>query len=375
MNTSFNNVVILLLCLVARVAKAQPEDEQWEIIQEQKTRLIEQGYRFTGHIHTVDRKEIGKELANIAGKSNGNSKILLSEVVTRDGSHFIRPEQVRAAADPRPSLGDYKKKWRVASRQLLQKSSKKQDNDTNNIVTGPFDAELDLNGEDRIKVQNLGYPFDIIGMFDNGCSGALVGPYHVLTAGHCVLSPNGSTWFYDLGFTPSRNGEEQWSPKGRAEYIRSHVLTEWQDNTDFTADIAMVVLDKPIGQWYGFLDYGFGKDDDMVGLNMAGYPTDKPSGEMWYDYCDGTPVHYDQKVVYHKCTSRNGNSGSPLWVYRKSDGFRQIRAVHTGAVTDVSNVLLTQNSLGETEQKQPYGVIISKERSNVIKGWLAEDSR
>eukprot|EP00803_Ostreobium_quekettii_P001549 evm.model.scf_118.9 EVM.evm.TU.scf_118.9 scf_118:143073-143456(-) len=71
-------------------------------------------------------------------------------------------------------------------------------------------------------------------------------------------------------------------------------------------------------------------------LNIAGYPGDKPIGEMWFDSCDASFPDSEQSefeefegLVGHDCETAPGNSGSGMWTYSPEDGSRVIAAIHT----------------------------------------------
>lgn len=203
-------------------------------------------------------------------------------------------------------------------------------------------------------------------------SGTLIGPCHVLTAGHCLYHPKRNKWLQRPGFTPGRTGSGGWAPHGKAKVRSMNVMIGWQLLSNYSADIGLAVLDWRVGDRTGTLDFGPGNLEEPVSLNMAGYPDDKGNGEMWYDFCYGSQFEYSiGKVVHHKCTSDNGNSGSPLWVYKKWGNFRQIQGVHTGVFGGVS-VALT-NSGGVGGNVQPYGAVLSAEKTKIIRKWINDN--
>jgi len=71
-------------------------------------------------------------------------------------------------------------------------------------------------------------------------------------------------------------------------------------------------------------------------LNIVGFPDDKPKGTMWKTGCSNLYVKCDWKYFSHKCDTRPGMSGSPMFAeVQRDDGTidKIIYGVHTGAFT------------------------------------------
>lgn len=116
-------------------------------------------------------------------------------------------------------------------------------------------------------------------------SGAMIDPYHFLTAGHCVYDDKGKGWATKIevmlgskgNIIPSTNpsrADYQYYGEASLVYMRSY--TNWTTNKDFNYDLGLVTLDRNIGNYTSWFQYGY--DNNLSSgntVNVAGYLSDK----------------------------------------------------------------------------------------------------
>jgi V8-like Glu-specific endopeptidase len=192
-----------------------------------------------------------------------------------------------------------------------------------------------------------------------GGTGTLIGPRHVLTAGHVLFNAAQGGWANTIRVVPGMDGNTWWfgSEVLRAPNFKRRSVTQWTEDQDIDYDWGLITLNT------GFSLASFGllyaSDDtlDNTTAYITGYPGDKgvPKGTQQFGVPGGGGItDYDSCLVYYAIDTFKGQSGSG--VYRFWEGKRAIIAVHGGQCGDENRAAR-----------------ITKARHDMIRGWQNAD--
>jgi glutamyl endopeptidase len=176
------------------------------------------------------------------------------------------------------------------------------------VVEGDIRPEVILGDDTRSRLYTTSYPARAVVLitFDDGrCSGFMIGPDTVATAGHCLHW--GGAWRTGVTVWPGHNGGS--APFGKCTARALYSVTGWTNNSDPNQDYGAIKLDCAIGNTTGWFGFRTGAVHNRPSI-ITGYPADKPL-EMWQsaDKVRGATTHQ----LFYASDTVGGMSGSPVW--------------------------------------------------------------
>lgn len=140
-----------------------------------------------------------------------------------------------------------------------------------------------------------------------GCSGWMIGPDTVATAGHCLHNGN---WASNVQVYPGRNGSSL--PYGSCSATTLYSVVGWTQNRNRDYDYGAIKLNCNVGNSTGWFGFGWkSASHNGEAEYIVGYPGDKSYGTMWRG--NGTITISQSRRLYYNTDTFGGQSGSAVW--------------------------------------------------------------
>lgn len=204
-----------------------------------------------------------------------------------------------------------------------------------------------------------------------GGSGILVGPHHILTAGHNIYYDEKKKWATRVVASPGLN--DQVAPYGEVNVVKAYVFSSWLKMRDPLFDMAILILDTSIGYQTGWAGLLCPSENTLTReqVSITGYPGDKGFKQMWS--MSKRLKNINQETFSYTIDTYGGQSGSGIWINRLN--VPHVLGVHTlGSEYSNSGVRLSLNKYNKIYKiiNDTYILDINK---NYLSSFIREEKK
>jgi len=212
--------------------------------------------------------------------------------------------------------------------------------DRDYALIGPTDNRVQEPHTDRFPydtVCHLGRDFGDGRL--RGCTGVLIAPRCLLTAGHCLYSPKLGRPPIRVRVAPGRADRDNFpygTLNGVAAYVPRRFIAPLSPRDRRDHDYGLLILGQKFTGIRRFLPLRTQSDADWralrpgVRVTVSGYPGDRPIGTQWHH--SEALMRLGPKRLYYSVDTCPGDSGSPIWANLPS-GLALV-GVHTTGILD-----------------------------------------
>lgn len=177
-----------------------------------------------------------------------------------------------------------------------------------------------IGADNRTQITNTAkYPnraiASLVMEFSNGtfiCTGWFIGPNTLATAGHCVYDPSLGEFASSIDVYPGRNGSTL--PYGSASATKLFTNKCWKTTASPECDYGAIQINSNLGNTVGWFGFGWYQANSVLqgkGVNVRGYPGDKPTGTLWT--MKGPIEQVTTTRIGYSIDTFGGQSGSPAY--------------------------------------------------------------
>ncbi|MEI6137206.1 MAG: trypsin-like serine protease, partial [Chloroflexota bacterium] len=177
-----------------------------------------------------------------------------------------------------------------------------------------------------------------------GCTGFMIGPHTVGTAGHCLVSPTAGK-ATQVRVTPGLDGLD--APYASVQATSFSTTTLWANFQDDRSDFGTITLPSDaLGNATGWFRSRSASSAELTTgvFSTAGYPAVRTLGTLVR--VSGSINGVDASYLYYRWNTTEGDSGSPIWTQDATgDGYSVVGIVKAYVVSSETGAVITDKGI------------------------------